>query len=109
MPVPWTPVGQVTVGPSDLSVIVGSFAIDQGDDSIWVDVSANIADDFWPWSYGILSWQTENGYELGSTKAYTEKNQQDTQQLITGMYLISCLKSASHFEKHDMMFFECTV
>ena len=73
MPVPWTPLDQVTIGPSDLSVVVGSFDIDQGDDTIWVDVSANIADDFWPWSYGILSWKTDRGNELGSAKAYTVK------------------------------------
>ena len=73
MPVPWTPINQVTVGPNDLSVVVGSFDLDQGDDTIWVDVVALTADDFWPWSYGILSWKTDRGYELGSTKAYTEK------------------------------------
>ena len=73
MPVPWTPISEVTVGPDDLSVVVGSFDLDQGDDTIWVDVVALNADDFWPWSYGILSWKTDRGYELGSTKAYTEK------------------------------------
>ena len=55
MPVPWTPISQVTIGPNDLSVVVGSFDLDQGDDTIWVDVVALTADDFWPWSYGILS------------------------------------------------------
>ena len=73
MPRDWTALGSITVGPNDLRREVGTFDIDQGDDTIWVDVQALTADDFWPWSYGILSWQTENGYELGSTKAYTEK------------------------------------
>ena len=73
MPVPWTALGQVTVGPNDQSLVVGSFDLDQGDDTIWVDVTALTADDFWPWSYGIISWKTDRGYELGSTKAYTSK------------------------------------
>ena len=73
MPVPWTSLGQYTVKPNDLSIEVGPFSLDQGDDTLWVEVVALIADDFWPWSYGILSWKTDRGYELGSTKAYTEK------------------------------------
>ena len=72
MPRDWTELGSVTVRPDDLSVVVGSFDIDEGDDTIWFDVQAVVADTFWPWSYGILSWRTENGYELGSCKAYTE-------------------------------------
>ena len=76
MPVSWTALGQVTVGPSDLSVVVGSFDLDEGDDTIWVDVAQINPDDFWPWSYGILSWQTDRGKELGSAKAYTEKGGQ---------------------------------
>ena len=72
MPVDWTALGSITVGPNDLSRVVGSFEIGEGDDTIWIDVQALQADSFWPWSYGILSWKTDYGYELGSTKAYTE-------------------------------------
>ena len=73
MPKDWTDLGSITVGPDTLSVVVGSFEIDEGDDTIWVNVEATTADSFWPWSYGILSWRTDNGYELGSCKAYTER------------------------------------
>ena len=74
MAVDWTDIGSITVGPSDLKKVVGSFNIDEGDNAIWIDVQATTADDFWPWSYGILSWETSFGREFGSSKAYTEKS-----------------------------------
>ena len=69
----WTSLGSITVTASDLSVVVGSFSIDEGDDTIWVDVQSESPETPWPWSYGIISWQTSFGREFGSAKAYTEK------------------------------------
>ena len=63
--------GEKTVGPNDLRVVVGSFSLEEGDDSIWLDVQRTGPSGPWPWSYGILSWQTSFGLELGSIKAYT--------------------------------------
>ena len=63
--------GEKTVGPNDLRVVVGSFSLEEGDDSIWVEVQRTGPSGPWPWSYGILSWQTNFGLELGSIKAYT--------------------------------------
>ena len=67
----WTDLGARTVGPNDLRVVVGSFSIGETDDTIWVEVQRTGPAGPWPWSYGILSWQTNFGLELGSTKAYT--------------------------------------
>ena len=67
----WTSLGARTVGPSDLEVVVGSFSIEENDDTIWIEVQRTGPSGPWPWSYGILSWQTAFGLELGSTKAYT--------------------------------------
>ena len=67
----WTDLGARTVGPNDLRVVVGSFSIGETDDTIWVEVQRTGPSGSWPWSYGILSWQTNFGLELGSTKAYT--------------------------------------
>ena len=67
----YTPLGEITVKPNDLKVVVGSFSIEEGDDTIWVDIQQTNPSGPWPWSYGILSWQTEFGLELGSVKSYT--------------------------------------
>ena len=67
----WTDLGARTVGPNDLRVVVGSFSIGETDDTIWVEVQRTGPSGPWPWSYGILSWQTNFGLELGSTKVYT--------------------------------------
>lgn len=69
----WTSLGSITVTASDLSVVVGSFSIGEGDDTIWVDVQSESPETPWPWSYGIISWQTSFGREFGSAKAYTER------------------------------------
>ena len=67
----WTDLGARTVGPNDLRVVVGSFSIGETDDTIWMEVQRTGPSGPWPWSYGILSWQTSFGLELGSVKAYT--------------------------------------
>lgn len=67
----WTDLGARTVGPSDLRLVVGSFSIGETDDTIWLEVQRTGPSGPWPWSYGILSWQTSFGLELGSVKAYT--------------------------------------
>ena len=67
----WQSLGVITVTPNDLSVVVGSFSIEEGDDTVWVEVQRVGADGPWPFSYGVLSWQTQFGNELGSLKAYT--------------------------------------
>ena len=69
----WTSLGSITVTASDLFVVVGSFSIEEGDDTIWVDVQSESPETPWPWSYGIISWQTSFGREFGSAKAYTER------------------------------------
>lgn len=66
----WTDIGQVTVTPSSDLIAVGSFSIGADHDTIWVKVISLTPSKPWPWSYGILSWKTTEGYELGSTKAY---------------------------------------
>ena len=69
-------VGQVTFTPDDLVTDVGGFSIDPDHDTIWVRVVSEQPPTPWPWSYGILGWKTENGYELGSVKAYSDQSGQ---------------------------------
>ena len=68
----WTTVGTKTFTPSDLNTVIGPFVMDQDADTLWVRITQLNGQVNSPWSYGILSWKTLNGYELGSVKAYGE-------------------------------------
>ena len=66
-------IGELTFTPDDLTTVVGSFSIAPEDDTIWVRVTSQQPPTPWPWSYGVLGWRTEQGYELGSCKAYSDE------------------------------------
>ena len=68
----WQIVGEKTFQPNDLSRVIGSFSMEADDDTLWVRITQLNNQPNGPWSYGILSWKTSTGYELGSTKAYGE-------------------------------------
>ena len=68
----WQTVGTRTFVPNDLSEVVGSFSMGEDDDTLWVRITQLNGQVPQVFSYGILSWKTTNGYELGSTKAYGE-------------------------------------
>ena len=65
-------VGTYTFTPDDTQVIIGSFPLQPGDDTLWVRITQDQAPGPWPWSYGILGWKSSFGYELGTTKAFAE-------------------------------------
>ena len=69
--IPWLPVGQHTFLPTDRAVQIGQFDLAPGQDTIWVRITQINQPAEWPWSYGILSWRSTFGLELGSTKAYS--------------------------------------
>ena len=60
----------MTVSPDTTDVVVGAFALEENHDTIWVRVTQLNSDGPWPFSYGILSWKSAEGYELGSVKCY---------------------------------------
>ena len=68
----WSDLGNKTVTPDTTDLVVGSFALQEGDTRIWVRMRSLRSPEPWPWSYGILGWKTSEGYELGSVKAYSE-------------------------------------
>lgn len=68
----WSVVGTRTFTPDDLTEVVGSFSMSEGDDTLWTRITLLSPATPWPWSYGILGFKTSNGYELGSVKAYPE-------------------------------------
>ena len=67
-------VGTVTVTPDDDEVVVGSFSMAIDDDTLWARVTQKSPAGPWPWSYGILSWRTSFGNELGSIKCFGDVN-----------------------------------
>lgn len=66
----WTFVGSVNVGPQDREVLVGSFSLEPDDDTIWFRVTQTSPQDAWKYSYGLLTWRTSFGQELGTEKVY---------------------------------------
>lgn len=69
----WQTIGELTFTPDDRTTVVGDFSMGPDEDTIWIKVTSLTSPSPWPWSYGILSWETSEGNELGSTKAYSEQ------------------------------------
>ncbi len=67
-------VGTVEVGPQDLEVLVGSFTLQEDDDTIWFKVVQTTPADVWTYSYGLLTWRTSEGQELGTVKVHGHTN-----------------------------------
>ena len=61
---------EITVSPEDpSSQVIGDFTMAPDADTIWIKVTSGSSGDCpWPWSYGLLTWITENGRELGTVK-----------------------------------------
>jgi hypothetical protein len=60
----------LTVYPdTDSPVDIGEFVLGAQDDTIWIKVtSAPQSGCPWPWSYGLLTWISDSGRELGTVK-----------------------------------------
>lgn len=69
MPADWSFIAEKTFTPDDLTEVIGSFSLEEGDDTLWIRLTQQSTRTS-PWSYGILSWRSAEGYELGSVKAY---------------------------------------
>lgn len=69
----WRLIAEKTFHPDDADRVVGDFSLDADQDTIWIKVTSLSPPTPWPWSYGILSWQSSDGHELGSVKAYSEQ------------------------------------
>lgn len=66
-------IGTVTFTPDSRDTVIGDFSIGEDHDTIWVKVTQIGGPGPWPFSYGILGWQTAQGFELGSIKCYGEQ------------------------------------
>jgi hypothetical protein len=70
----WSDLGSLTFTPDDTDRVVGSFTIGEDHDTIWYRVISETPPTPWPWSFGIIGWKTSRGYELGTTKAYSDES-----------------------------------
>lgn len=66
----FTLVGQVTVTPESGIINVGEFSLGAAEDTLWVEVRTVSPPGPWPFSYGILGFQTSIGNELGRQKVW---------------------------------------
>jgi hypothetical protein len=60
----------ITVFPNTIVPIdAGPVELGNDDDTIWIKVTSSPQGDCpWPWSYGLLTWISDNGRELGTVK-----------------------------------------
>ena len=70
----WTDIGEVTFTPEDNPTDIGTVDLLPEADTIWVRITQETPAGPWPWSYGILGWRSDQGQELGTTKAYPSED-----------------------------------
>ena len=60
----------ISVRPGDSTPVdIGPAELATDDDTFWIKVTSSSSGDCpWPWSYGLLTWITDNGRELGTVK-----------------------------------------
>jgi hypothetical protein len=66
----WTLLGEVTIGPNDNTVSVGTVTLGAGDDTLWVRATQLTGPEPWEFSYGLLYLVTPEGRELGTIKVW---------------------------------------
>lgn len=71
---PFSTVGQIDVGPLDKNVLVGPFLMEPEDDTIYLRITQTSPADVWNYSFGLTTWVTNQGSELGTIKVYGDTN-----------------------------------
>ena len=66
----WSQVGTATVGPQTQEVLVGLFPLEEDHDTLWIRVQQLSPSTYWNFAYGILTWRSSFGKELGSVKCW---------------------------------------
>ena len=63
-------VGTIGVSPTDREVQVGDFSLDEGDDTLFLRVTQTSPSEDWSYSFGLLTWRSSGGQELGTVKVF---------------------------------------
>lgn len=66
----FAPIGSITVTAGTSEVAVGPVTLAAGDDTLWVRVAQQGGESPWPWGFGLLSYVTAEGRELGTAKVF---------------------------------------
>ena len=66
----WETVGTVSVGPQDREVLVGSFSLNEDDDILFLRLTQTSPATPWNYSFGLVTFRSSVGQELGTTKIY---------------------------------------
>ena len=62
--------GDLVIGPTDHELWLGPITLGEGDDSLWLEVTQTSPTENWRYSYALVSFITDEGAELGTTKIY---------------------------------------
>lgn len=76
--------GSLTIGPSDIYKDLGPITLPEGHDTLWLDVTQLSPTENWQYSYGLVSFLTSEGAELGTSKVY---GNQDGEKFTLGIGL----------------------
>lgn len=66
-------VGTIGVSPTDREVLVGDFSLEEGDDTLFLRVTQISPLEDWSYSFGLLTWRSTGGQELGTCKVFGSK------------------------------------
>ena len=66
----FVPIGSVSVSAGTHEVSVGAVTLGPGADTLWVKVTQQGGESPWPWGFGLVSFVTAQGRELGTAKIY---------------------------------------
>jgi hypothetical protein len=70
----WQSLGPFTFTHSDVSTDLGTVVLPTGHDTIWVRMAQVSPQEPWEYSFGLLSWVTADGRDLGTAKAYPKRS-----------------------------------
>ena len=66
-------VGTVRCSPTTKELVVGEFSLLEGHDTIFLRVTQTSSPEDWSYSFGLLTWRSDGGQELGTVKVYGSK------------------------------------
>lgn len=66
----FVPIGSVSVSAGTHEVSVGAVTLGPGANTLWLKVTQHGGESPWPWGFGLVSFVTAQGRELGTAKVY---------------------------------------